>query len=191
MMKHKITNRIISLVIAVATLIGVVPMTSITVWADGLKKNDGKEYTIDEKPLTPSEIVEKEMASRNPITKDRVEDDLGFAVYVDGKFHAKGSFSEMWKLAMDLAPYAVDTTGNDNGDKAELVEFVLNMDIEYNKLWFVEQTMTVSNKKITIDLNGNVLRRVDGGSVIKVTDNAVLSNRRRRSLMRLKTYSAS
>lgn len=175
-MKHKIINRVISLVIAVATLIGVVPMTSITVWADGLKKDDSKEYTIDEKPLTPSETVEKEMAARNPITKDRSEgNDAKYAVYVDGKLHDKGEFSEMWKLAMELAPYAVEDADHSNGDKKKLVEFVLYTDIEYNGKTFSEKTMTVSNKKITIDLNGHVLKRTDGGSVIKVTDNAVLT----------------
>ena len=175
-MKHKVINRIISLVIAVATLVSVMPGMSLTVLADGLLKDNAEEFIADEKPLTPSEIVEKEMAARNPITKDRSEGETGpYAVYVDGEFRAKGGFSDMWNLAMELAPYAVDETGRANEGKPELVEFVLYIDVAYDKTWFGEETMTVSKKKFTIDLNGHVLRRTDKGSVIKVTKNAVLT----------------
>ena len=170
-MKRRTVNRIVSLVVAVATLISVMPVTAITVSADGIRENGQAEPT-----LTPAEAVEKEMASRNPIKKDRAEvTDAKYAVYVDGKLYKKGEFEEIWKLAMELAPRATEDPTHGNGDQHESVEFVLYTDTAYNGTWFSEKTMTISNKKITIDLNGHILKRTDKGSVIKVKNNAALT----------------
>lgn len=176
-MKHKIVNRILSLVIAIATLIGVVPMTTITVWAAEINENKSANTTVaGEKPLTPAETIQKEMSERKPITADRSEGAAGpYAVYVDGKFRANGQFSDMWNLALQLAPNAKKDSSQSGESKEPKVEFVLYFDMKYDSEWFGEGTMTVSNKKLTIDLNGHVLRRGDKGSVIKVTDAAVLT----------------
>ena len=175
-MKRRTVNRIVSLVVAVATLISVMPVTAITVSADGNRENGQAETMVAEPTLTPAEAVEKEMASRNPIKKDRAEvTDAKYAVYVDGKLYKKGEFEEIWKLAMELAPHATEDPTHGNGDQHESVEFVLYTDTAYNSTWFSEKTMTISNKKITIDLNGHILKRTDKGSVIKVKNNAVLT----------------
>ena len=172
-MKHKILNRIISLVIAIAVMVGVMPMASISVLAAESKKAG---TTVEETQMTPADVVATEVDSRKPITADRSAANVGpYAVYVDGKLHAQGNFSDMWNLAMELAPYAVEDEEHSNAGKKELVEFVLCFDMRYKSDWFGEKTMTVSNKKITIDLNGHLLKRDDKGSVIKVTDHAVLT----------------
>lgn len=172
-MKHSILNRIISLVIAIAIMIGVVPMTAIKVLAADTKKAGA---TVEETQMTPADVVAKEVAARNPITKDRSEGAAGpYAVYVDGKFRANGQFSDMWNLALSLAPYVVEDAEHSNYGKAELVEFVLYFDMAYHEKWFGEKTMTIDNKKITIDLNGHLLRRTDGGTVIHVKNNSVLT----------------
>lgn len=56
------------------------------------------------------------------------------------------------------------------------VEYVFNTGMPYDHTWFGEETMTVSGKKFTIDLNGNSLYRTDkGGSVIMVDNYSVLT----------------
>lgn len=177
-MKHKILTKMISMILTIAMLIGAVQLTVITAFADETGENSSEVGTVPEsKKLTPAEAILKEMAERKAVTKDRSENTVGpYAVYIDGKFHANGKFYEMWNLAMDKAAYVVEDASHKNTGRYDTVEFVLYEDMYYKADWFGEKTMTISNRKLTIDLNGHLLQRVDqSGSVIKVTNNSILT----------------
>ena len=174
-MKKNIALRILSVVLVFAMLVCAIPMTAITAFA---AESDGTESTVEpEKVLTPAEAVEKEMAERSTITKDRsqIKDGSEAAVYNNGKLHAEGSFSEMWKVALELAEYVKTDKDHSNTGKSGTVEFVLNKDLVYDKAILGKSDMTVSNQKITIDLNGHILSRSTSGSVISVDKGAVLT----------------
>ena len=168
-MKKNIALRILSVVLVFAMLVCAIPMTAITAFA---AESDGTESTVEpEKVLTPAEAVEKEMAERSTITKDRsqIKDGSEAAVYNNGKLHAEGSFSEMWKVALELAEYVKTDKDHSNTGKSGTVEFVLNKD------WTDAETLSISNKKITVDLNGHLLSTKEGALVFKVKDNSVVT----------------
>ena len=175
-MKQSILKKVISAILTVAMLLSSVQLTVITVLAEETDNNT--QTAPEEKKLTLSESIEKEMAERSPITKDRsaISQASQAAVYVDGKLYKQGDFSSMWNAAMDVAAYVNPGEGQSNHGRYETVEYVLNWNMLYDKTWFGEKTMTISNKYFTIDLNGHVLRRTDeGGSVIRILDNSVVT----------------
>ena len=176
-MKQSIATKIISVMLAIIMAVISLPLTAFA--ADTKATTAGTTASAEQTKKQTEEELKKEMADRAPVTKDRSAiGDSYFAVYVDGALHSKSNeFSDMWNLAMELAPYAVeDDTHKNNGNKRN-VEFVLNHDIKYNNSWFGEKAMTVSNKKLTIDLNGYLLHRTreNNGSVIKVKNNSILT----------------
>lgn len=180
-MKKTVFTKVISAALTIAMLLGSVQLTAITAFAkEHIEANSNVSATKNaEIALTSAEAIEKEMAGRHAITKDRsaISANSQAAVYVDGVLYKEGGFSEMWNVAMDRAAYA-DTTKADvsNYGRSTSVEYVLNMNFRYNSSWFSEKTMTVANKIFTIDLNGHILERFDdNGSVIIVKDNSVLT----------------
>ena len=163
-MKQTILMRICSVALVLAMLMCITPMTVFAAEQSAA--------------LTPAETIEKEMAERSTITKDRsqIKDGSEAAVYNNGVLYQEGSFVEMWKIAIDLAQYVRTDDNHHNTEKSGTVEFVLNDDVKYDATWFAEKTMTVSNKKLTIDLNGHLLYRNDqDGSVIIITDSSIVS----------------
>lgn len=175
-MKNKLSIRIISAIFALAIMVGSLPLTAFTAYADEAGTDEVTETAVKEP--TPAEVIEKEMAERSPIVKDRtqIKATSKAAVYVDGKLVAEGGFSEMWNRAMELAPNISKNNTKAEIEKMATVEYVLNENFSYNKKSFSEKTMTVTGKKFTIDLNGFILSRSDeAGSVIKVLDYAVLT----------------
>ena len=176
----------ISAMLAIATLVSTAQIASVTVFADATSGfNAGyagdPETTVGSRAaLTPGEAIEAEMAARSPITKDRragLATGSNYAVYIDGKLYYHGNeFYKVWNTAMDKAAYAAEDATHSNAGRYGTVEFVLYRDIKYDASWFGEGTMTVSNRILTIDLNGHILSRVDdGGSVIHVTENSRLT----------------
>ena len=175
-MKRSIFTKLISTVLALVMLIGSVQITAITAFAVETDKNTSTTST--EKELSLSESIEKEMAERPYITKDRsaISANVQAAVYVDGKLYKEGDFSPMWKAAMEVAAYVNEPSYNSNSGRYTTVEYVLNQDYRYISANFDEGTMTVSNKYFTIDLNGHVLERSgSNGSVISVINGSVLT----------------
>lgn len=185
-MNKKILMKLISVILAIATLVSASQITLVTAFADETsdtkaETNIDLETTVEpEMELTVNEVIEMEMAARSPVTKDRSEGERTgglYAVYVDGMLYAQGEeFKVVWDLAMDKAAYVVEDKEHSNEDRSENVELVLYTDVIYTNKLFSEGTMTVSNRKLTIDLNGHILGRSDkGGSVIHVTNNSKLT----------------
>lgn len=178
-MKQKIAKKIVSVVLVLAMVMCTVPVTEIATFASDMSNTDTTGTTVaDEKELTAAEAIEKEVAERNAIKKDRskIKKNSQAAVYYDGVLYKEGDFSSMWNTAMDLAAYVNLGKGESNDGRVRTVEFVLNKDMLYDATWFGEETMTISNKIFTIDLNGHLLHRKDkDGSVIKVTKGSILT----------------
>ena len=178
-MKQSITARLISLVLVFMMVMTAVPLTAITAFAAdiGSAETTGAA-AVPEKELTPAEVIKKEMAERSPIASDRsqIGSNSEAAVYRDGKMIKEGAFLEMWKAALDLAEYVKTDASHVNTEKSGTVELVLNQDVKYDKSSLTEKTLTVSNKKLTIDLNGYLLHRTDAsGSVIIIKNNSVVT----------------
>ena len=174
-MKQKVFIKVISTVLTLTMLLSAVQLTAITVLAEETDNNES--LSPSEKRLKLFESIEKEMAERPYITKDRsaISEKAQAAVYVDGKLYKEGDFSPMWNVAMELAAFVKKGDQSNNG-KYKTVEYVLNKNFRYDSSWFGEGTMTVSNKYFTIDLNGHVLERWgDNGSVISVINGSVLT----------------
>lgn len=185
-MKKTILMKLISAMLAIATLVSTTQFTSVTVFADATSgfgaglAGDPATTGGAQVVLSPGEAIEAEMAARSPITKDRgagLATGSNYAVYIDGELYYHGNeFYKVWNTAMDKAAYAAEDATHSNAGRYGTVEFVLYRDIKYDDSWFGEGTMTVSNRIFTIDLNGHILRRVDdGGSVIHVTKNSKLT----------------
>ena len=173
-MKQKVLKRVVSLLVAVATLVCAVPITEITVFAAGGDSNEIEQGAAGGN-LTAGQVIEKEMAARTPIKKDRSQIAAASqaAVYDNGVLVDQGEFSEMWNLAMSLAS---DVTGDGaNSGKSKNIEYVLNRDMWYDSTWFSEGVMTISNKYFTIDLNGHMILRDDHGSVVAIIDQSVVT----------------
>lgn len=172
-MKNRFLTRILSLTLSLLVLVSTIPLTAIVAFAGG---SSAEEENKNELPRI--EAVEREMADRAPITKDRSEIKASSvaAVYVDDKLVYEGGFSPAWNTAMEYAPNISEESTPAEIKEMSTVEFVLNRDIHYDYTWFGEETMTVSGKKFTIDLNGHLLNRTDAdGSVIIVTEYSVLT----------------
>ena len=179
-MKQKITIRIVSVILAVIMLTGVIPMSTLTAFAEETGKTESKttEITETKEELTPGERIEKDMAAREPIVKDRtgISDKSQAAVYENGKLVAQGDFVQMWKRALELAPKITKDTDTNSIKGLKTVEFVLNENLVYKKATFSEKTMTIAGRKLTVDLNGFQLGRSDkGGSVIHIKDYSVVT----------------
>ena len=175
-MKRKILTKTVSVLLAAIMLFGSLNLASVTtVFAD--ETNKAETNAIAKAPVTTTATLMAEMATRSPIKKDRSAGAAGpYAVYVDGELRKTGQFSEVWNLAMDLAAYVKTDEEHSNEGRSKNVEFVLYYDMRYDASWFGEETMTISNRIFTIDLNGHLLHRTDkDGSVIKVTDNSILT----------------
>ena len=152
-MKQKIAKKIVSVVLVLAMVMCTVPVTEIATFASDMSSKDTTGTTDDEKELTLAEAIEKEVAERNAIKKDRskIKKNSQAAVYYDGGLYKEGDFSSMWNTAMDLAAYVNLGKGESNDGRVRTVEFVLNKDMLYDATWFGEETMTISNKIFTID----------------------------------------
>ena len=169
-MKHNIFKRAISAVLALTMLVGVVQMMDVTSFAADTKK---PQTVVDaaKVTLTGEDIIKQELAARVPVTKDRsaINANSEAAVYKDGEIYDQGGFVDMWKLAISLA---VDGSGDgaNNGAKSRTVEYVLNKDLSYKGSAFGGDSMTVSNKVLTIDLNGCMIYRTDGSGRVLMID---------------------
>ena len=174
-MKHKILTKTLSVILATIMLVSSFHLSAITLLADDTQTST--KYAIQSAPTTTTATLMAEMAARSPIKKDRSAGAAGpYAVYVDGELRKTGEFSEVWNLAMDLAAYVKTDEEHSNQGRSQNVEFVLYYDMRYDASWFGEDTMTISNRIFTIDLNGHLLHRTDkDGSVIQVTDNSILT----------------
>lgn len=157
-------KKIISVFLAIVMLASAMPLSSLTVIAaesTEASKTDGSNST-----LTLSQQIEKEMAAREAITKKRegMNADSEAAVYVDGVLKFQGAFRDAWNKTHSYAPKIKDDYTSAEINALPVVEFVLNKDITYSsnvtKLGnFGRGALRVSQKKITIDLNGHILRR--------------------------------
>lgn len=174
-MKQKFLTKALSVLLAAIMMVSVVPMAAITSLAD--EAGAATTGSAVESTLTPAEAIEKEMAERSTITKDRSAGEPGpYAVFVDGELYASGEFYKVWNMALDKAAFIVEDEEHSNVGRSRNVEFVLYADMMYKSDWFSEETMTISNRLLTIDLNGHLLWRLDqGGSVIKVDDHSTVN----------------
>ena len=166
-MKYNILKRTISAILALAMLLSVAQMMTVTTLAADKTVVDAAKVT-----LTGEDIIKQELAARVPITKDRseIKESSQAAVYKDGELYDQGDFSPMWNVAMGLAADAKGDNANDP-TKSRTIEYVLNKDLWYDASWFSEETMTISNKVFTIDLNGCLLYRKDGAGRVIMIDN--------------------
>lgn len=173
-MRKTILTKILSAVLAVIMMVGALPLTYINAFA--AENDNNPEMTLPKEEVSLNASIEKEMAERPYITKDRsaIKSTSQAAVYVDGKLYQEGNFSPMWNVAMELAAFVKEGNQSNKG-RYKTVEYVLNMDFCYDSSWFGEGTMTVSNRYFTIDLNGHLLWRDDHGSVISVIDQSVVT----------------
>ena len=145
--------KLISTVLVIATLVSTAQLALVTAFADETSDTEAEtnidlETTVEpEIELTLAESIEKEMAERSAVTKDRSEGEQTgglYAVYVDGELYAQGEeFKVVWYLAMDKAAYVVEDKEHSNKDRSENVEVVLYTDAIYTNKWFSEGTMTV------------------------------------------------
>lgn len=176
-MKKVIRTKLIALALALVMLAGALPGTLIASFAAEAGEETSAALT-KEQILAASDAYVAEAANRTGVVKDRSAIPLGAqaAVYVDGELIYSGMFSPAWNKAMEKAP-SVSAGYSEEGIAAlPTVEFVLNGHIFYDKTWFSEKTMTIAGKKLTIDLNGYVIKRTDTGySVINVKDHAVVT----------------
>lgn len=196
-MKRNLTTRIVSLMIAVVLFVLAIPMTAVasTATDPSAKTTDGLADTAPQ--LTRAEALEKEMAEREAVTKDRskIHSDSEAAVYVNGELKHQGSFRDMWAKAIALAPITVESTNPAPGydykkfSKSKIaaldeVEFVLNKDIHFDYQYsgpYKSGALDVASRKLTIDLNGCMLRRTDfdselySGSVINIVNGSVVT----------------
>ena len=170
-MKHKILKRTIAAVLSLMMLVSAIPLTAITAFA---ADTDTKQTVVDsvKVDLSGEDIIKQELAARTPVTKDRseIKSTSQAAVYKDGELYDQGDFSPMWNVAMSLADDATGDKANDP-TKSRTIEYVLNQDFWYDASWFGEETMTISNKVFTIDLNGCLLYRKDGAGRVIMIDN--------------------
>ena len=177
-MKRKILTKIISMLLTIAMLVGTLQLTLITAFAtgDGINQKTTTASVAQPTELSGADIIKQELAERTPIVKSRtgIKSTSEAAVYKDGVLFDQGGFSSMWNVAMDLASDVTGDRAND-GNKSRNVEYVLNMDFEYDESWFSEGTMTISNKYFTIDLNGHMILRDDHGSVVAIIDQSVVT----------------
>ena len=159
-MKQKRLTTICAIVLALAMLMGTVPLTAVVALAADTKTTG--QAAASQKKLTPAETVQKEMSERSAITKDRsqIKASSEAAIYHDGNLCAEGTFAEMWNSAVELAAYVKTDKNHSNNGKFGTIEFVLNKD------WKGETgTLSISNKKITVDLNGHLLYTKKGAAV--------------------------
>ena len=70
-MKQKIAKKIVSVVLVLAMVMCTVPVTEIATFASDMSSKDTTGTTDDEKELTLAEAIEKEVAERNAIKKNR------------------------------------------------------------------------------------------------------------------------
>lgn len=198
----KKTTRFMSLLLAFVIIVGSVPALAVTAFAEETETLlneletalDGQQKEEIEEQVGLIESIYKEMDARKAITKDRsaIKPESEAAVYVNGELKHEGSFRDMWKKAMDLAPMTakdVLVPGNyyetvpfpeSEIEAADEVEFVLNKDIhfdykyEFSDYYYHWGGLYIWARKLTIDLNGHLLRRTDfdselySGSVLHI-----------------------
>lgn len=172
-MKRHILTKITAFLLASVMLASMVPGIVISSLAAEIRNSRASKEEI----LSASDALIREAESRQGVVKDRsaIPEKAQAAVYVGNTVYS-GDFSAMWNLAMEKAPKVSEKDSQEAIAAMPTVEFVLNADLHYNKNTFSEKTMTVSGKKLTIDLNGYEIYREDhAGSVIKVNKYSVLT----------------
>ena len=172
-MKRNVLTKIVSVILVSAMLAGVIPGTAVAAVAAEAVARKATEKDI----LAASDELIREAESRQGVVKDRskIPSWAQAAVYVGDTVYS-GAFSPMWNLAMEHAPTLTKEYSKEAIEAMPTVEFVLNTNLYYDETWFGEKTMTVTGKKLTIDLNGHAIYRKDhAGSVIHVNGYSVLT----------------
>lgn len=189
-------KKILSAILVVVMLVTALPLTTIAAFAQDkateISNSAANDKAAEEAALaalTPAQSIEKEMSERVAVTKTRttaMKSSSEAGVYVDGTLVYEGKFKDTWRKALSYAPQVSSKDSKEKIDAMKEVEFVLNKDITFESTYglsdnFENGAMYVAHQKVTIDLNGHILRRGESrtspyaDSVIWINDHSVVT----------------